>query len=83
MTTPYFIWDYDLDEKDVREMLKSGDDFNRRWLIARILQSAAFKDIWKYLTLKDVLKNFRHLLLRKETKKTWGNAFRAWGVKYS
>ena len=83
MARPYFIWDYDLDEKDVKKILKSGDDFNRRWLIARILRSAHFNDVWKYLTLKDILKNFKYLFLKKEIKQVWKNAFHAWGVKYS
>lgn len=76
---PYFLWDYNLSEKEVRKMLKNGDDFSRRWLIARILTSAHFKDVFKYLTLKEVLSIFPRLKMKKETRKAWEKAFSAWG----
>lgn len=43
---PYFIWDYDLTEADVRRILRGEKgEFTRRWLIARILESAHFDDV--------------------------------------
>jgi len=75
----YFLWDYDYTEKDVREMLKSGDEFTKRWLIARILSSANFKDVFKYLTIEEILHVFPNLKMRKEITRAWERAFSAWG----
>lgn len=79
MKRPYFIWDYDLTEEEVRRKLKEGDEFTRRWLIARILSHAKFRDIWKYLTLKEILTIFPKLKMRKQIKTAWERAFAAWG----
>jgi len=65
-------------EKDVRKMLKSGDEFTKRWLIARILSSANFKDVFNYLTIKEILEIFPKLKMRKEITQAWERAFAAW-----
>ena len=74
----YFLWDYDYTEKDVRKMLKHGDDFTKRWLVARILSSANFNDVFKYLTIKEILEIFPKLKMRKEITQAWERAFVAW-----
>lgn len=79
---PYFLWDYDFTEKDVRRMLKEGNETTKQWLTARILESAKYEDVWKYLKLKDVLAIFQKLRLKKPVKEAWEKAFRAWGVVY-
>jgi len=76
---PYFLWDYDLTEEEVRKILKEGDEFSRLWLMGRILSHARFEDVFKYLTLKDILTVFPKLKMRKEIKKAWERAFSAWG----
>lgn len=79
---PYFLWDYNLTEEDVKRKLKEGDEYTRRWLIARILESAKFEDVWKYVSLKEILDIFPTLRLKKPVKEAWEEAFRAWGVRY-
>lgn len=79
---PYFLWDYNLSDKQVRQILKSGDEFSRTWLVARILESAKFSDVWKYLTVKEVLEIFLKLRLKKPIKEVWEKAFTAWGYNY-
>lgn len=79
---PYFLWDYDLTEEDVRRKIKEGDEYTRQWLIARILESAKYEDVWKYVTLKEVLHIFPMLRLKKPVREAWEDAFRAWGVRY-
>ena len=34
---PYFLWDYDLTEEEVRTLLRTGDETTRIWLASRIL----------------------------------------------
>jgi hypothetical protein len=79
---PYFLWDYDLTEKQVKKIIKQGDEFSRIWLIGRILESARYKDVWRYLSLNEILKIFPKLKLKKPVKEAWLNAFRAWEVLY-
>lgn len=76
---PYFLWDYDLSEEDVRKKLEEGDEFTRRWLIGRILESAKYKDVWKYLTIKEILQIFPKLKLKPPIRQAWEKAFKAWG----
>lgn len=76
---PYFLWDYDLTEKQVRKMLKEDDAFTRRWLIGRIVSHATFDDIFKYLSIREILAIWPQLRIRPEIKKAWERAFAAWG----
>lgn len=80
MKTPYFLWDYDWSEKKVRRILKEGDEYQKRWLIARIVSSASFKDVFDYLTLREILEIWPKLKMRSQIKEAWEKAFRAWGV---
>lgn len=79
MKKPYFLWDYDLTEKEVRKILKEGDEFSQRWLMGRILSHAHFKDVFKYLNIKEILESFPKLRIREEIKNAWLKAFAAWG----
>lgn len=76
---PYFLWDYNLNEDDVRRILARGSDVEKRWLTGRILTNARFTDIWKYLKPAQVATQFSNLRLRPELKKIWQRAFRIWG----
>ncbi len=40
-STPYFLWDYALDEADVRAILKGDDEQQRAWLVARSTRGRA------------------------------------------
>lgn len=80
---PYFLWDYDFTETQVKKMLREGNDYTKQWLIARILESAKYEDVWKYLTLKEILAIFQKLRLRKPMREAWEEAFKAWEVNYA
>ncbi len=79
MTKPYFLWDYDLTETQVKKILRQGDEYNKLWLIARILEHAHFDDVFKYLTTKEILDYFPKLKMRPVVKKYWQRALAAWG----
>lgn len=76
---PYWLWDYDLTEKDVRRILAGKNETERRWLIGRILTNAHFKDVWDYLSVKEVLNEWSNLRLRPDVKRGWQRAFEVWG----
>lgn len=80
MSKPYFLWDYDWNEKKVRQVLKTGDEYQKRWLTARIVSSASFKDVFDYLSLKEILQIWPKLKMRPQIKNAWEKAFKAWGV---
>lgn len=79
MKRPYFLWDYDWSEKKVRKILKTGDDYQKRWLTARILESAKFEDVFKYLTIKQILEIFPSLKMKPPIRQAWERAIKAWG----
>lgn len=61
MNRPYFIWDYDISENRIREILLSGNETERLWLVGRILSHARYEDVWKYLKVKDIVDLFPKL----------------------
>lgn len=77
---PYFLWDYSLSEEDVRRILREGDETSRLWLIARILESAKYEDVWKYLDLEDVVSVFSKLRLKPAVRNAWQRALKVWGA---
>ena len=77
--TPYFLWDYETTEADIRRILQDGSAVEKQWLIARILTSAKFDDVWKYLKVKDVAEHFPNLKMRPQIKANWQRALNVWG----
>lgn len=77
--SPYFLWDYNLDENQIRTILQADNDTEKKWLIGRILTHARFEDVWKYLTIKDILNIFPRLQLSPKTKQAWQRALSVWG----
>jgi len=76
---PYFIWDYDLTEDDVRKLLASGTETEKIWIMSRILESARYDDIWKYVTYEQVKTWFPKLRLKKPIRQAWERALYVWG----
>jgi len=75
---PYFLWDYDLSEKDVVKILHSKNDEEKSWITTRILESAKYEDIWRFLTLKQVKEIYPSLKLKKPVKDAWDYALSVW-----
>ena len=74
---PYFLWDYDLTEKDVTRILRSNNEKAKSWITTRILESAKYEDIWRFLSLDEV-KKYPSLKLKKPIKDAWDYAFSIW-----
>lgn len=79
MKKPYFIWDYDLNENQIRAILRGDNKTEKLWLMARIMTHAKFEDVWKYLQVKDIIKIFSKLRLSPKTKQNWQRALNVWG----
>lgn len=78
---PYFLWDYDLSEADVCAILRSGESQEKAWLVSRILESAAYEDIWKYLTLAELRTVFPSLQLKPQVRAAWEFALHVWDTE--
>jgi hypothetical protein len=78
---PYFLWDYNLSEADVHNILRTGGEMDKQWLMSRILSSAKFEDVWKYITLKNLVSNFTKLQMRPQVKLAWKRALIVWGYE--
>ena len=78
---PYFLWDYDLTEADVRRVLRGKNEVERRWMLGRILTNAHFDDIWTYVTVGEVAEELPSLRMRPEVKQAWENALEVWGYE--
>lgn len=77
---PYFIWNADLTEADVRRILAEGSAYSRTQLMGTILQYARFADIWKYLRAQDVQKWFWQIPWRNtELRDYWKWTLTVWG----
>ncbi len=76
---PYFFWDYDITEDEIRAILRGNDPFEKAWVISRILEHARWEDIWRYLTVADIRENFENLRFRRpQDRELWAYALKRW-----
>jgi hypothetical protein len=75
---PYFLWDYDLTDEDVHSILRGDDLADKAWLVARLLESARYEDIWKYISLTELRAIFSHLQLKPPVRAAWELALSVW-----
>jgi hypothetical protein len=76
---PYFVWDYDISEEQVRQILRSGNSTEKAWVISRILEHAKWEDIWRYLTMDDIRQNLERLRFRRpQDRELWAYALDRW-----
>ena len=76
---PYFLRDVDVSETELRELLRQPDADARAQWQGRLLREARFDDVWSYLTLEEVLRDWprieRHLGRRRGF---WEFLLRGW-----
>lgn len=75
---PYFFWDYDISEDEIRAILSGEDEGRKCWVAARILEYALWQDIWKYLTVSKIASLLPHLRMKPKDKELWEYAIRRW-----
>lgn len=74
---PSFLWDYDLTEGQIREIL-NGPARQRLWLVARILEHARFEEVWRYLTPRETERDLPLLRMDEKLKDHWALALNRW-----
>jgi len=76
---PYFFWDYEISDEEIRRILRDGTPSEKAWIISRILEYAKWDDIWRYLTLADIRDNFANLRFRRpQDRELWAYALDRW-----
>lgn len=78
---PYFLWDYDLTDDEVRAILRGDDTDQKSWLIARLLESARYEDVWGYISLAELREIFPKLQLKPQVRAAWEFALRVWDAQ--
>jgi Arc/MetJ-type ribon-helix-helix transcriptional regulator len=64
---PYFVHDYDVSWRRFREMVSGSAAEDRWWAMSRLLERAAWADIWRLTTVEALAADLPHLALRN-----WG-----------
>ncbi len=81
---PYFVWDQPVTVAELRKRLAEGDETERLQWIARVLRDARFDDVWRFLTVADLIRvwpGVARLLGRRRAFWTWMlNRWRADGL---
>lgn len=76
---PYFLWDVDVTEDELRARLRSPDPDTRAQWQGRILREARFDDVWRYLSLDDVLRDWPQIRIHLgRSRRFWEWLFQGW-----
>jgi len=76
---PYFLWDEPLTIAQLREILRTGDERERLTYMAKILREARYEDVWEFLTVDDIVRNWEHLAPRLGKRRPfWEFLLRKW-----
>jgi hypothetical protein len=78
---PYFVWDYDLTDEHARAILAGDNEFEKIQMMTRIMESARWDDIWRYLTLSQICAHWDKIRprMRREIRDLWAWALEVWG----
>ena len=75
---PWFHWDYDLTETQVRELLTHAPFNQRKWLLGRMLERLGPEEMTRYVPLEALRQALPHLRLDDKVKRHWEEAIALW-----
>lgn len=75
---PWFLWDYDLTEAQVHELLRHAPFAERKWLIARLLERLRPPEIFQYLSVEQIRTALPQLRMDPKIQRHWHEAVEAW-----
>lgn len=58
---PWFLWDVPVTETELRERLRDPDPLIRAQWQGRVLREARYPEVWEYLTLDEILRDWPHI----------------------
>ena len=75
---PSFLWDYDLTDAQVHELLTHAPFEQRKWLLGRMLERLGPNEIVRYVSLDALQHALPHLRLDERVKRHWEEAIALW-----
>jgi hypothetical protein len=76
---PYFTWDAPMTVRELRERLQNASEPERIRLLALILREARDRDVWRFTTPQDVLRQWDRLSLHLGRRRAyWEFLFDGW-----
>ena len=75
---PSFLWDYDLTDAQVQELLTHAPFEQRKWLLGRMLERRGPNEIVRYVSLDALQRALPHLRQDEKVKRHWEEALALW-----
>ena len=75
---PWFLWDYDLTEAQVQELLTHAPFEQRKWLLGRMLERLGPAELVRYLSLDALRQALPRLRLAENVRRHWEEAIDLW-----
>lgn len=76
---PRFLWDYDLSDQQVRQLLgQPGLSDIKRFLMERIISECRFEEVFDYLGLDELKRHLSRLTLPAQKRRHWQYALDRW-----
>lgn len=75
---PWFLWDYDITDAQVQELLTHAPAQQRAWLLGRMLERLGPSEIVRYVSLETLQQALPTLRLEEKIKRHWQEAIAAW-----
>jgi hypothetical protein len=75
---PWFLWDYEMTEAQVQELLTHAPFEQRKWLLGRVLERLGPAEMVRYVSLDMLRRALPHLRLDEKIKRHWEEAIAVW-----
>lgn len=76
---PWFMWDVPISEVDLRSRLRDPDARIRAQWAGCIMREASYPEVWQYLSLEDVLRDWERIQLHLGRRRGfWQWLLRGW-----
>ena len=75
---PRFLWDYDLTEAQVYELLHHAPFAERKWLVGRLLERLRPPEVFQYLSLEQIRTALPQLRMDPKIQRHWQEAIEVW-----
>ena len=75
---PWFLWDYDLTEAQVHELLTHAPFEQRKWLLGRMLERLGPAEIVRYVSLGALRQALPRLRLAENIRRHWEETIDLW-----
>lgn len=66
---PYFLWDTPMTASEFRAALHGDDPSLRAWSLGRLLSQARWRDIWRLVTIDDLVRDLPRVRMRN--RRAW------------